>query len=100
MTIDEAIEVYTKFNNCRNVPNEECLLGKNCKECEYDYSDEQCSEAIENVVEWLKELKFLREWKEDIMKSLAMYDCVSIEEAVDNAYNEGINAALRAAKWD
>lgn len=47
-----------------------------------------------------EKLKLLQDWKASIMESLAKYDSVSIEGAVDNAYNRGINDALMVVKKD
>ena len=129
MTIDEAIDVYKKYDACRNKRN--CKV-EGCAACEYNYSNEKYHEARNNIPEWLEELKqfreakdlckkecgqcdllqsyielhiklqnelkFLQQWKADIIESLCKYDCDSIEEVAHNAYNKGINDALQVAK--
>lgn len=86
MTIDEAIQ-YMK----RKYDRIEILNGK---------TEEYHSQYDKEIIAWLEELKFLREWKENIMESLCKYDCNSIEEVAHNAYNKAINDALQVVEWD
>ena len=45
----------------------------------------------ERLAEWLEELKFLRQWKSDVMDEFCKYDCNSVEEARHNAYNKAVD---------
>ena len=51
----------------------------------------KCAEEHEQLAEWLEELKFLRQWKSDVMDEFCKYDCNSVEEARHNAYNKAID---------
>ena len=55
-----------------------------------------CAEEHEQLAEWLEELKFLKQWKSDIMDSFCKYDVSSFEELVTNARNKAIDDF---AKW-
>ena len=44
----------------------------------------------EQIAEWLEELKFLRQWKSDVMDEFCKYDCNSVEEAWHYWYNKAI----------
>ena len=88
MTIDEAItharEVaeknYLQGMLCHANPNDEELDG--CIECGREH---------EQLAEWLEELKFLKQWKSDIMDEFCKYDVSSFEELVTNARNKAID---------
>ena len=49
------------------------------------------AEEHEQLAEWLEELKFLKQWKSDIMDSFCKYDVSSFEELVTNARNKAID---------
>lgn len=49
------------------------------------------TEEHKQISEWLEELKFIRQWKADIMESFCKYDASSFEEIVHNARNKGID---------
>ena len=49
------------------------------------------AEEHEQLAEWLEELKFLRQWKSDVMDEFCKYDCNSVEEARHNAYNKAVD---------
>ena len=51
----------------------------------------KCAEEHEQLAEWLEELKFLKQWKSDIMDSFCKYDVSSFEELVTNARNKAID---------
>ena len=74
MTIDEAIAFerkladYYKDNHLKNEAKEH-----------------------EQLAEWLEELKFLRQWKSDVMDEFCKYDCNSVEEAWHYGYNKAID---------
>ena len=70
MTLDEAITLL-KFNN------------KHIADLKND--------DLQQLAEWLEELKLLRQWKSDIMDSFCKYDVSSFEELVTNARNKAID---------
>ena len=92
LTIDESIaharEVAERnrkqYKNCpadrRGIENQTC---------------EQCAEEHEQLAEWLEELKFLKQWKSDIMDSFCKYDVSSFEELIANARNKAIDDFLK-----
>ena len=85
MTLDEAIA------HARDVAEEQR------KACDlawvWDNPDniKKCAEEHDQLAEWLEELKFLRQWKSDIMDSFCKYDVSSFEELVANARNKAID---------
>ena len=58
---------------------------------EYIKKCEVCAEEHEQLAEWLEELKFLKQWKSDIMDSFCKYDVNSFEELVANTRNKAID---------
>ena len=70
MTIDEAITLL-KFNN------------KHIADLKND--------DLQQIAEWLEELKFLKQWKSDIMDNFCKYDVNSFEELVTNTRNKAID---------
>ena len=85
MTLDEAIL------HAREVAEEQR------KACDlawiWDNPDniKKCAEEHEQLAEWLEELKFLKQWKSDIMDSFCKYDVSSFEELVTNTRNKAID---------
>ena len=85
MTLDEAIA------HAREVAEEQR------KACDlawvWDNPDniKKCAEEHDQLAEWLEELKFLKQWKSDIMDSFCKYDVSSFEELVVNARNKAID---------
>lgn len=85
MTLDEAIA------HARDVAEEQR------KACDlawvWDNPDniKKCAEEHEQLAEWLEELKFLKQWKLDIMDSFCKYDVNSFEELVANTRNKAID---------
>ena len=77
MTLDEAI-VLLKFNN---------------KHIAYLKNDD-----LQQLAEWLEELKFLKQWKSDIMDSFCKYDVSSFEELITNARNKAIDDFVKEYK--
>ena len=59
---------------------------------------ENCAKEHEQLAEWLEELKFLRQWKSDVMDEFCKYDCNSVEEAMHNAYNKAIDDFVNTVK--
>ena len=51
----------------------------------------KCAEEHDQLAEWLEELKFLRQWKSNIMDGFCKYDVSSFEELVANARNKAID---------
>ena len=74
MTLDEAIEQFKYDAEC------------NRADLDLSYAEDN-----EQVAEWLEELKFLKQWKSDIMDSFCKYDVSSFEELVVNAKNKAID---------
>ena len=48
-------------------------------------------EFLDNVLEWLDELKFLRRWKSGVVEDFCKYDASSIDEIARNARKKAIN---------
>ena len=84
MTLDEAIA------HAREVAEEQR------KACDlawvWDNPDniKKCAEEHDQLAEWLEELKFLRQWKSDIMDEFCKYDCNSIEEVYKSGYKKAL----------
>ena len=76
MTLDEAI-VLLKVNN------------KHIADLKND--------DLQQLAEWLEELKFLKQWKSDIMDSFCKYDVNSFEELVANTRNKAIDDFVKFA---
>ena len=51
----------------------------------------KCAEEHERLAEWLEELKFIRQWKSDVMDDFCRYDVSSFEELVTNVRNKAID---------
>ena len=89
MTLDEAIA------HAREVAEEQR------KACDlswvWDNPDniKKCAEEHDQLAEWLEELKFLKQWKSDIMDSFCKYDVSSFEELIANARNKAIDDFLK-----
>ena len=85
MTLDEAIA------HAREVAEEQR------KSCDlawvWDNPDniKKCAKEHDQLAEWLEELKFLKQWKLDIMDSFCKYDVNSFEELVANTRNKAID---------
>ena len=95
MTIDEAIAHAREVAEEQRKDNENCKYKSEygCKGCADYYSKPciECSEEHEHLAEWLEELKFLKQWKQDIMDSFCKYDVNSFEELVANTRNKTID---------
>ena len=88
MTLDEAIahekelakEIYIEAMLCHANPDDGKL--------------DSCIESgryHERIAEWLEELKFIRQWKSDVMDDFCKYDVSSFEELITNARNKAID---------
>ena len=86
MTIDEAIAKYKEITN----------TDANCP-AHCNISCDKCVQESEQLAEWLEELKFLRQWKSDVMDEFCKYDCNSVEEAMHNGYNNAIDDFIKFA---
>ena len=95
MTLDEAIahekelakEVYIEAMLCHANPDDGKL--------------DSCIESgryHERIAEWLEELKFIRQWKSDVMDDFCRYDVSSFEELVANARNKAIDDFVKDVK--
>ena len=89
MTLDEAIlharEVAERNRRAMSFEPEDNIdddIKENCLNCATQH---------EQLAEWLEELKFIRQWKSDIMDEFCKYDVSSFEELVTNARNKAIN---------
>ena len=67
----------------------------NDSECDKFSDCLKCSEEHEQLADWLEELKFLKQWKQDIMDSFCKYDVSSFEELIANARNKAIDDFLK-----
>ena len=88
MTLDEAIL------HAREKAREKMLEYENHYDKDEHYYPRQCkrcAEEHEQLAEWLEELKFIRQWKSDIMDEFCKYDVSSFEELVTNTMNKAID---------
>ena len=93
LTIDEAIA------HAREVAERNRKQYKNCPADRIDIEHqtcEQCAEEHEQLAEWLEELKFLKQWKSDIMDSFCKYDVSSFEELIANARNKAVDDFVKS----
>ena len=96
MTLDEAI-LHAREIAERN--------RKQYKNCPSDRTDiryqtcEECAEEHEQLAEWLEELKFIKQWKSDIMDEFCKYDVSSFEELVTNTRNKAIDDFVTKYKF-
>ena len=73
--------------------------------CHANPNDDELDGYIENgryheqLAEWLEELKFLRQWKSDIMDGFCKYDVSSFEELVTNTRNKAIDDFVTKYKF-
>ena len=97
MTIDEAIayEREVANSNKTKATYDDELLKRFCTSKEACI---KCAEENEQLAEWLEELKFLKQWKSDIMDEFCKYDVSSFEELVANARNKAIDDFVKEFK--
>ena len=76
MSIDEAIAHSREVSSRKFDDRVHCI---------------RCSEFHKQLAEWFEELKFLRQWKSDVMNEFCKYDCNSVGEAIHNGYNKAID---------
>lgn len=82
MTIDEAIKREKDI-----IENKKIYAEKHCVTQEF-YAD---IEYLEQLAEWLEELKAIRRWKADVMEGFCKYDASSFEEIVAYARAKSID---------
>ena len=85
MTIDEAITHAREVSSRKFDDRVHCI---------------RCSEFHKQLAEWFEELKFLRQWKSDVMNEFCKYDCNSVGEAIHNGYNKALDDFVNACKED
>ena len=85
MTIDEAITHAREVSSRKFDDRVHCI---------------RCSEFHKQLAEWFEELKFLRQWKSDVMNEFCKYDCNSVGEAIHNGYNKTLDDFVNACKED
>ena len=59
----------------------------------------KCAEEHDQLADWLEELKFLKQWKSDIMEEFCRYDVSSFEELAANARNKAIDDFVTKYKF-
>ena len=86
LSIDEAIAKYKEITNTDAICPAHCNI-----------SCDKCVQESEQLAEWLEELKFLRQWKSDVMDSFCKYDVNSFEELVANTRNKTVDDFVKFA---
>ena len=88
MTLDEAI-VHEK-----ELAEENYMQGMLCHA---NPNDDELDRYIDNgryheqVVKWLEDYKYIKQWKSDIIDDFCKYDVSSFEELVTNVRNKAID---------
>ena len=88
MTLDEAIAHEKELS--KEIYIEAMLCNANPDDGKLDDCIER-GKYHEQLAEWLEELKFIRQWKSDIMEEFCRYDVSSFEELVANTRNKAID---------
>ena len=89
MTLDEAIIHAREVASEQKIRSGACV--QNDSECDKFSTCLKCAEEHDQLTEWLEELKFLKQWKSDIMDSFCKYDVSSFEELIANTRNKAID---------
>ena len=89
MTLDDAIEHAIEVAKEQKLRSGICTTNDN--ECDKFSSCIKCAEEHERLAEWLEELKFIRQWKSDVMDDFCRYDVSSFEGLVTNVRNKAID---------
>ena len=101
LSIDEAIAHAREVAEKQRKDNDNCEYKAEygCKGCADYYSKPciECAEEHKQLAEWLEELKFIRQWKSDVMDEFCKYDCNSVEEAWHYGYNKAIDDFVKFA---
>ena len=98
MESDDMLSIDEAVTHVREVSKRNREQWKNCPADRRDIEHqtcEQCAEEHDQIAEWLEELKFLKQWKSDIMDSFCKYDVSSFEELIANARNKAIDDFLK-----
>ena len=96
MTLDEAITHAREVASEQKRRSGACV--QNDSECDKFSTCLKCAEEHEQLAEWLEELKFLKQWKSDIMDEFCKHDVSSFEELVTNARNKAIDDFVKKYK--
>ena len=88
MTLDDAIEHEKEL--AKEIYIEAMLCHANPDDGKLDGCIER-GRYHERLAEWLEELKFIRQWKSDIMDEFCKHDVSSFEELVTNTRNKAID---------
>lgn len=96
MTLDEAIIHAREVASEQKRRSGACV--QNDSECDKFSTCLKCAEEHDQLAEWLEELKFLKQWKSDIMDSFCEYDVSSFEELITNARNKAIDDFVKEYK--
>ena len=88
MSIDEAIDLLKIERICVRHAD---VCDRECGKCSLVQDTDKLLEMYDSVCDWLEELKFLKQWKQDIMDSFCKYDVNSFEELVANTRNKTID---------
>lgn len=86
MTIDEAIKREKDI-----IENKKIYAEIHCVTQEF-YAD---IEYLEQLAEWLEELKAIRQWKSDIMEDFCRYNVNSFEELINNTRKKTIDEFVK-----
>ena len=97
MTLDEAIIHAREVASEQKRRSGACV--QNDSECDKFSTCLKCAEEHDQLAEWLEELKFLKQWKSDIMDSFCEYDVSSFEELITNARNNAIDDFVKEYKY-
>lgn len=89
MTIDEVIAEEKELYEIMKDKYEK-LNVKTCKDR---------AEEHKQMIEWLEELKAIRQWKADVMGSFCKYDVNSFEELISNARAKAIDEFVKAENY-
>ena len=57
-------------------------------------------EFLDNVLEWLEELEFVRQWKSGVIEDFCKYDASNIDEIAHNARNKAVNDFAKTLKQE
>lgn len=96
MTLDEAIIHVREVASEQKRRSGACV--QNDSECDKFSICLKCAEEHDQLAEWLEELKFLKQWKSDIMDGFCKYDVSSFEELVTNTRNKAIDDFVKEYK--
>ena len=96
MTLDEAITHAREVASEQKRRSGACV--QNDSECDKFSTCLKCAEEHEQLAEWLEELKFLKQWKSDIMDSFCKYDVSSFEELVTNTRTKAIDDFVKSIR--